>query len=224
MGTSESMAARWAFPPGFHVTDARAPSAGRVPERAAPEEPASALAGLVRRMVERDESALAAFYDATVSRAYGLALRIVRNTALAEEVVADTFHQTWRDAARFDPARGNPLAWMLIICRTRALDALRARDPAVAHEDPASLVDEADGPTGEDPMALVASDQASVAVKRALERLAPAQRQMVALAFYRGLSHQEIAERTRQPLGTVKSQIRRALAAMKSDLEARDRT
>lgn len=224
MGTSESMAARWAFPPGFPLAEARPPVTGRAAERAAPEDPAQALSGLVRRMVERDESALAAFYDATVSRAYGLALRILRNAALAEEVVADTFHQTWRDAARFDPARGNPLAWMLVICRTRALDALRARDPAIAHEDPASLIDEADGPAGEDPMALVASDQASAAVKRALERLAPAQRQMVALAFYRGLSHQEIAERTRQPLGTVKSQIRRALAAMKSDLEARDRT
>lgn len=173
-------------------------------------------------MVDHDESALSAFYDATIARAYGLALRIVRNAALAEEVVADAYHQAWREAARFDSARGNPLAWMLVICRTRALDALRARDPAIAHEDPASLVGEAESSGDGDPMGLVAAGQASAAVHRALAKLSAVQRQMVALAFYRGLTHQEIAAQTHQPLGTVKSQIRRALAAMRTELETKE--
>lgn len=221
---SDTMAAIWPVPLGRPVVDARAASVGRPARAPNAEDPAATLAGLVRRMVDRDESALAAFYDATVTRAYGLALRIVRNAALAEEVVADAYHQAWREAARFDAARGNPIAWMLVICRTRALDALRARDPAIPHEDPASLIDEADAADDDDPMHRVASGQANSAVNRALARLSPAQRQMVALAFYRGLSHQEIADQTRQPLGTVKSQIRRALAAMKSDLEAKEST
>ena len=222
MGMSEAMAAPWPTA-GRPVVEARAVAPGRLPARdPGSADPVAALAGLVRRMVDHDESALSVFYDATIARAYGLALRIVRNAALAEEVVADAYHQAWREAARFDSARGNPLAWMLVICRTRALDALRARDPAIAHEDPASLVGEAESSGDGDPMGLVAAGQASAAVHRALAKLSAVQRQMVALAFYRGLTHQEIAAQTHQPLGTVKSQIRRALAAMRTELETKE--
>ena len=73
------------------------------------------LAALIARMALRDDTALAALYDATAARVYGLALRIMRDAAAAEEVVVDTFHQAWREARRFDAARGAPLAWLLVI-------------------------------------------------------------------------------------------------------------
>jgi len=178
------------------------------------------LTGLVAGMAARDEAALAAFYDATVARAYGMALRVTRNAALAEEVVADAYHQAWREAARYDGDRSRPLTWLLMICRSRALDALRARDPAVAHAEPETLVAEGDQACATDPQDLVAAIEASDALHAALARLTAAQRQMLALAFFRGCSHQEIAVQTSLPLGTVKSQIRRALVALRQKLAA----
>lgn len=176
------------------------------------------LLALVARMAERDERALAKFYDATVAKAWSVSLRICRDAALAEEVVADAYHQAWRDAPRFDAARGTPLAWIAMIARSRALDALRARDPAQLHEDPASLMSVDELPTDADPLDLLLATEASSAVHAALARLPMAQRQMLGLAFFRGLTHQEIAAQTGQPLGTIKSQIRRALAAMAQGL------
>jgi RNA polymerase sigma factor (sigma-70 family) len=135
-------------------------------------------------------------------------------------VLSGAYQQTWRDAVRYDPAKSAPLTWLLMICRSRALDALRARDPAMVHEDPASLVPEADQMGGDDPLDLLAAMASHRALHTALDALTPSQRQMIALAFFRGMSHQEIAEQTYLPLGTVKSQIRRALATLRSALAA----
>jgi RNA polymerase sigma-70 factor (ECF subfamily) len=193
----------------------------RPPLRLAPAQPPddpSLLADLIARMARRDESALCALYDATVAKVYGVAVRILRVAAAAEEVVVDTFHQAWREAARFDLARGAPLAWLLTICRSRALDARRAADRAVAHEDPDSLR-RADGHDVEDdPLDLLAALETRAALHAALTRLAPAQRQMLGLAFFRGYTHEEIAAHAALPLGTVKSQIRRALTALRREL------
>jgi RNA polymerase sigma-70 factor (ECF subfamily) len=176
------------------------------------------LAGLIVRMAASDQAALAAFHDATLARAWGLTLRIVREAALAEEVIGDAYFQAWRSAAQYDPAKSSPLTWLLMLCRSRALDALRAREPAQPHEDPHSLIDESAAPAAEDPLDLLTAASANRAVHAALAALSPDQRQMIALAFFRGLSHQEIATCTEVPLGTVKSQIRRALAALRSRL------
>ena len=197
-------------PPPAVVPAAPADKAARERER---------LANLVRRMAEQDESALAAFYDATVGNAYGVALRIVGSPALAEECVADAFHQAWREAGRYDSERSNPLTWLLMICRSRALDRWRSRDPAVAHEDPSSLLADVDCPRDDDPLNLLTAVEARRSIHAALAALAPVQRQMIALAFFRGLSHAEIATHTRQPIGTVKSQIRRALAVLRRALD-----
>ncbi len=97
------------------------------------------LAGYVARMTCRDERALEALYDSTLGRVHAMALRIVGRRELAEEVVEDTYFQAWRRAADYDAARGRVLAWLLTICRSRALDALRRADPAEPHEDPAGL-------------------------------------------------------------------------------------
>ena len=95
--------------------------------------------GWIARIVEQDQQALAELYDALVGRVYGLALRITRQVQLAEEVVEDTFWQVWRQAPRFDPERGTAMAWIMAIARSRALDALRGKDPAECDSDPWSL-------------------------------------------------------------------------------------
>lgn len=165
-------------------------------------------------VVARDENALASLYDAMACRIYGLALRITRNAQTAEEVVEDTFWQIWRQAPRFDPARGNATAWMLTMTRSRAIDALRRTDQAAGDaESGDSAADLADGPEER-----LASSEAGKQLDAALAGLEPLPRQLVALAFFRGLSHEEIATHTGLPLGTVKSHIRRALVRLRDTL------
>lgn len=176
-----------------------------------------ALCKLLEGICARDQKALAAFYDLTVSRVYGIALRIVRVAEMAEEVVSDVYMQAWRDAARYDPARGRVLGWLLIMARTRALDALRRDDEAFAHPEPYELVGEP-AAQRDDPLDLLAATRAGTALHAALKALDPVPRQLVALAFFRGLTHSEIVEATGLPLGTVKTHIRRALAALKDVL------
>jgi RNA polymerase sigma factor (sigma-70 family) len=172
------------------------------------------LAGWIERIAEHDERALTALYDATVSRVHGLVLRVVRRAALAEEVVEDTYFQVWRQAVRFDPRRGPALAWLLAMARSRAIDALR-REARFQHdsldEDGAAAV-AGDAPGAD---ALLELARGHAGLQTALLQLAAQPRQLVALAFLRGLSHEEIASQTALPLGTVKSQIRRALITLR---------
>lgn len=168
-----------------------------------------AQCALVERMRAGDEQALAALYDATVSRLYGLALRITRVAQTAEEVVEDTYFQAWRQAAAYDAARGPVIAWLLTICRSRALDALRRDDPAERCADPEALRG-AEVAADADPCDLLAATRRDREVHAALARLAPEARQLVALAFFRGLTHREIAAFNGLPLGTVKITLYRA--------------
>ncbi|EHR69296.1 RNA polymerase sigma factor, sigma-70 family [Burkholderiales bacterium JOSHI_001] len=175
------------------------------------------LAQWMQRIVQRDEQALAALYDATLSRTYGLVLRIVKRAALAEEVVEDAYFQVWRQAPRFDPARGKAITWLLAMARSRAIDALRreARFQADSLDDEAAA-EHADDQAPADELLDTARRHADL--HQALQALNPQPRQLLALAFFRGLSHEEIASQTALPLGTVKSQIRRALIALSERL------
>lgn len=180
------------------------------------------LAGWIGAIVDRDERALARLYDATFSRVYGMAYRVVRNTPLAEEVVEDTYFQVWRQAVRFDPARGTAITWLMAIARSRALDVLR-REARFRHESlggdetAGSAIDGSpDGEGPADELLEVARQHADL--HKALMLLGGQPRQLVSLAFFRGLSHEEIAAQTRIPLGTVKSQIRRALITLRQVL------
>ncbi len=180
------------------------------------------LQALLARVIERDERAFAALYDATAARVQGFVRRIVRNPALAEEVVEDTYWQVWRQAPRYESGRGRLLTWLLAIARSRAIDALR-RDERHEHDEWA----------GDDGQVAVVDDSAadelidaSRGVQRvhdALGRLDPRSRQLVALAFLRGLTHEEIAAQTDLPLGTVKSLIRRALLKLRELLGPTER-
>lgn len=175
------------------------------------------LSRWIAGIVDHDERALMALYEATLPRVYGLVLRLVRRPQLAEEVAEDVFFQVWRQAPRFDPARGRPVTWLLGMARSRAIDAIR-REARFQHE---TLDDDAHAPAA--PLAesgdeLLAVAQGHAELHRALLLLKPQPRQLVALAFFSGLSHEEIASQTSLPLGTVKSQIRRALITLREAL------
>lgn len=207
------------WPSGDTPTDADVSNAARAhdaPTQAATE---AQLQAWIQRVIRQDEAAFGQLYEACVSRIYGLTLRITRNAAQAEEVTEDTFWQVWREAPRFDAARGTAMAWMLTIARSRALDSLRARDPAQAVEDAAELLD-AQHTQGTQhhasPMDLLNATQTDHALHDALAALDPQPRQLIALAFFKGLTHDEIATHTGMPLGTVKSHIRRGLTTLKT--------
>lgn len=167
----------------------------------------------IARVVRQDQQALAELYETMAGRVYGLALRITRHVQTAEEVTEDCFWQVWRQAPRFDAARGTAMAWIMTIARSRALDALRRTDPAESLGEDRLASIEADD--GGDPQDLLDAVEKQHHLHAALRNLEPLPRQLVALAFFRGLSHEEIASQTGLPLGTVKSHIRRALLRLR---------
>ncbi len=169
-------------------------------------------------VAEHDEQALAQLYEATLSRVYGLALRITRNPQAAEEVSEDVYWQVWREAPRFDSQRGNVIAWLLMIARSRALDYLRKADSALLCEAPELLLIDKSADDG-DPQDLLSATQENLLLNQALQQLDPIQRQLIAMAFFRGLTHEEITAFTGMALGTVKSHIRRALRQLRDVLE-----
>lgn len=129
--------------------------------------------------------------------------------------------QVWRNARHYDPNRGSVLTWLLAICRNRAIDVLRQRDPALLSDDPCSLAPQ-EGVQAHGPDSLLLQSERSRGVRSALASLTPIARQMLALAYYRGLTHQEIALHSGIPLGTVKTHIRRALESLKTAVELRE--
>lgn len=175
-----------------------------------------ALAGLVARIAAGEEQALADLYDLTLGRVYGLALRILGQREAAEDATAEVYLQVWRQAGDYRASRGSVLAWLLTICRARALDARRRRDRAQSHPNPDLLRTE---PQGEAPPPdILESVESGRALHAALKGLSSEQRQALGLAFFRDLSQREIADRMGLPLGTVKSHIRRAQLALRAAL------
>jgi RNA polymerase sigma factor (sigma-70 family) len=182
-------------------------------------------AALMQRIAAHDRQAFECFYRATIGRVFGLALRITRNRPTAEEVAEDVYVQLWHRADGFDPERGSSLAWTLTICRSRALDALRRADPAILDEDPAARLDACldarfDAPVnlGGNPQDLLHASQQNAALHGAIQRLQPQQRQLLSLAYFRDMSHAELAAHTGLALGTVKSCMRRTLLVLRADL------
>lgn len=195
------------------------PFASRVSEDGREEE----LRALIARIVERDEQALAAIYERLIGRVYGLALRIARDAGLAEEIAEDTFWQIWRQAPRFEAVRGSVTGWVLTIARSRALDALRRVRPIQLEADMTDYAETAVAVAEDivaEPQDLLAATQRDVRLHRVLAQIDALPRQLVALAFFRGLTHEEIAAHTAMPLGTVKSHLRRALLRLREALES----
>jgi RNA polymerase sigma-70 factor (ECF subfamily) len=176
------------------------------------------LLSLLQRINVGEEAAMELFYNATVNRVYGLALKISGQPELAEEVVGDVFLQVWDKAGTFDPKRAPPIAWLLMICRSRALDKLRREKSATKNQYTENDQTNAEDITTATPLEDLAGIESSGHVYAALNILNDKQRQMIALAFYKGLSHQEISHYTGDPLGTVKSNIRRAQDILRTAL------
>ena len=177
------------------------------------------LATLVERMRSGQERALEELYEATVGKLYALASAILRSAEDTEEIVCETYAYAWANAERFDASRANALGWLLMLCRSRALDRLRQRRGTANAADIAALR-ASDGGSVDQPYDILDLMQRRSSVHAALSQLTPERRHLVSLAFLQGLSHQEIADATRLPLGTVKSHVRRALAQLRETLEA----
>lgn len=188
-------------------------AAGCRAEDSHPDEATWQMALWVAAIASGNSESLGLLYDATLGRCYSLALRIARDPHAAEDICEDVYLQVWREAGRFDPARGNALAWLMTICRSRALDHLRRRKMEEVRDDVETLLpcDE-----GQDPVDLVHALDANSRIGEAVGRLSPAQRQVIGLAFYKGMTQQEVADHIQMPLGTVKSNTRRALAALRA--------
>jgi RNA polymerase sigma factor (sigma-70 family) len=198
--------------------------------KAAPEdwsERSRELGSLLARAGLGDRAAFAQLYEHTSPQLFGVVLRIQRDRALAEDLLQDIYVSVWKAAAGFDAARAQPMTWLIGIARNRAIDSLRRAQtrprfetgPAAGDDDDApdrleQLPDDTDGP-----LALLDKASDARALGACMQHLSPPQRQSVALAFYDGLTHAEVAERLREPLGTVKSWVRRALVVLRSCLE-----
>ena len=177
--------------------------------------------GLVAAMARGDERAASVLYDRHSAVMFGLALRMVGEVADAEEVVLDAFSQAWRDATRYDTSRGSVVGWLTTITRTRALDLIRARGRRARMNDSATTqLDEpvAMGEGFRSPDAMVDDADRAAAVTSALGELPEAQRRAIELAFFEGLTHPEVAERLREPLGTVKTRIRLGMQKLRDML------
>jgi RNA polymerase sigma-70 factor (ECF subfamily) len=175
------------------------------------------LGGLIGRCAQGDQTALAALYDTTAAQVNGLALRILSDREAAEEVTADVYLQVWRTAGSYDPERGVPLAWILTLARSRAIDRLRSASNQRRRTEP---LERADCMASVDagPEEATAGTQRRRVVLGALARLSPEQRQAIELAFYRGLSHSEIATELEEPLGTIKTRIRLGMMRLRDTL------
>ena len=176
-----------------------------------------AEAELMRQVAVGEIGGLEALYDRYHAMAYALALRITTETGLAEDVVQDSFLGVWRNAGRYAEAKGSVRGWLLAIVRHRAIDAMRRRRAGVALGEeseealPAAL-------TLPDIWPEVAGRLDAEQVREALTVLPPAQREVIELAYFDGLTQREIADRTGAPLGTVKSRMRLGLVALRREL------
>ncbi len=176
--------------------------------------PQDRLPGVLSRVAGGEEAALGQLYDVTSPKVFGLAYRILRQREAAEEVTLDVYTQVWREAARYDPARGTVMNWLLAIARTRAIDSLRSHRRAREVEQPLESAPEPAIENG-DPERTAAERARAARARRALAQLPAEQRSAVEAAFFGGLSHTEAAAVLGAPLGTVKTRIRAGLGTLR---------
>ena len=182
------------------------------------------LSDLLARAGLGDRAAFGLLYERTSGHLYAVVLRIQRDRAAAEDLLQEVYVNVWKAAAGFDAARAQPMTWLTSIARNRAIDSLRrqATQPQLQSSTPDDEHDDVvEGRADEAPGPLDLLGRASEAreLNACLQHLSPPQRQSVAMAFFDGLTHAEIAEHLREPLGTVKSWVRRALNSLRSCLE-----
>jgi RNA polymerase sigma-70 factor (ECF subfamily) len=174
------------------------------------------LAELLRACGKGDNAAFAQLYDATSSRVYGLALRVVRDPAQAEEVAQESFLEIWRTSGRFDPAKGSPLGWLLTIVHRKAVDRVRSAEAASRRD---ATYHHRNRPVDHDTTAEAAT--ASLEghrVRGALRSLTDVQREAIELAYFGGYTHTEVASMLQLPVGTAKTRIRDGLIRLRDTM------
>lgn len=165
---------------------------------------------LLARVVQKDEAALAALYDRYSGLVYAEASRILRDKGAAEEILQDIFYQVWRTAEKFDPQRGSLPGWLVVVARNRAISKLRRHST--------SSDDELNENAVACPFNLesaASQNQLLGRVRGAMENLPEGQREAIELAYFEGMTHSEIASKTGEALGTVKTRIRSALEVLR---------
>jgi RNA polymerase sigma-70 factor (ECF subfamily) len=211
---------------GFCASRGETTRTGRLTMGTAPQPPDddrnSGQKELLAAMARGDKNALASLYDQLAGPLYSLAFRMLGDNGEAQDLVQDIFLQVWRSAATYEPGRGSVFSWMATLTRNRAIDRIRMRKRrgellgnAAPELQPSALGGE------EDSAGSLWLREKSAAVHNALAELAPDQRQAIELAYFSGLTQQEIAAKLREPLGTIKARIRRGLLRLKDRLPAR---
>jgi RNA polymerase sigma-70 factor (ECF subfamily) len=174
------------------------------------------LSGLLARSALKDQQAFAELYRRSSSKLLGVALRILRRQDWAEDVLQESFVNIWHHAQDYTQARSAPMTWMTSIVRNRSLDWLRRPREETPDDFELMLDHTSDDRPG--PLERLTDSADAKRLARCLEQLEPSQRQTIALAFYHGLTHSELAEHLKAPLGTVKTWVRRGLEQLKSCL------
>jgi RNA polymerase sigma factor (sigma-70 family) len=184
------------------------------------------LGTLMSRVALRDQAAFKQLYDATSHCLLGIVMRLLRERAWAEDVLQEIYVSVWNTAPNYSALKSQPMTWLMTIARHRALDALRSKRTERQHmvqpssnldDDESSVPDVADERIG--PLDQLLHSTEAERLRHCLQRLESAQRQAIALAFYDGLTHAELALHMRQPLGTVKAWVRRGLERLRPCLE-----
>ena len=167
---------------------------------------------LLERVVQKDELALSALYDRYSGLVFSEAKRILRDSGAAEEILQDLFYQIWRTAERFDAGRGSLAGWLLVAARNRSISRLRRKTGKTQELDENGVNFKYDLESAAAQTLLLDK------VRRVMESLPETQRQALEFAYFEGMSHSEIAEKTGEPLGTIKTRIRSAMETLKQVL------
>ena len=190
-------------------------------ESAKPTDRSVRLTALMARVALGDQAAFARLYQETSAHLYGVAARILKDGAAAEEVLQEAFVNVWHHAGSYEAAKSQPMTWLAAIVRNRCLDQLRRRELDTV----TMTTDDDDGkefdlPSGDPtPVEMLLAGADAQSVRACVDALDAGQKQAIALAYYQGLTHAELADHLRQPLGTVKSWVRRGLERLKACLD-----
>jgi RNA polymerase sigma-70 factor (ECF subfamily) len=176
---------------------------------------------LLTRVVKGDQQAFSQLYDHSSTLLFTLAVRILGNHEEAAELLQDVYLEVWRKVSRYDVGRGTPIAWLITLTKSRAIDRLRARSSR-GNQATNALEDGTAPPvadSGPSPLETQADEELRVRVKAAVAGLPLAQQQAIELAYYEGLSYAEIAARMNQPMGTVKTRIKLGMSKLRDGLQ-----